>query len=144
MTTISVNPTNIAGLETVFRDAIKALRTLKQHFKDGVLEPELYSVRRDMHLNIALRAVAGLHGVTLASPLQVHGNSEFCITAMPADGALLTAKAGPFGTFAELLNRHAPHNGLARCTLGPSSGMCFMNDVNVEEMVLEHAGTVGL
>jgi hypothetical protein len=142
--TVTVTPADLAGYETVFSFAVRALRTLKSQFKAGVVEPAHYGLIRDTHLGVALRGLAGLHGVALASPLQVHGNSEFCLTAMPADGSPLEKRAGQFGTFAELLNKHAPHNGLSHCTLSPTNGMCFMSDIGVEALVLEEADARGI
>jgi hypothetical protein len=144
MTIATIAPADIAGYETVFRYAVEALRTVKAQFKAGVLESVHYGDLRDTHLDVALRSLAGLHGVTLASPMRIKASQEFAITAMPADGSPLTKYAGPFGTFAEMLNPHAPHNGLSHCTLTPTSGMCFMSDIMVEALVMEQADVRGI
>lgn len=144
MTTASIKPTDGDGFETVLRFATKGLRDAKEHRKAGLLEQDQYEFVRGTHLAVALKALAGIHGVTLAAPLTVNGNDEFCITAMPADGSPLINRAGQFGTFAELLNRHSPNNGLSHCTLTPANGVCFMSDIGVEALVLEEAKARGI
>lgn len=135
-------PTPAAPASQALLDAATGLRETHARFAARELSSVEHARAREGWIAQGLAALAEQHGVRLKDHLHIDSRGEYLLAARRQDqpAGSLDVSAGPFKTFAEVLNRYQPRCGLLPvAVLTPDSGWCYLNHFQAEAMVLEAA-----